>query len=64
MLVIVAQNGADDKPDPKTLEAFIMPTSMGISYKAGVWRELQSGALCTRWVRTAMSRTDAQTTRC
>lgn len=42
MLVIVAKNGADDKPDPKTLQAFIMPSSVGISYDAGIWRKFQS----------------------
>ncbi|RXK38566.1 allantoicase [Tremella mesenterica] len=36
-LVIVALNGKDDRPDPKTLSAFIMPPDTGLSYSAGVW---------------------------
>lgn len=39
MLVIVAKGGPDDRPDPSTVEAFIMPSSVGISYNPGVWRE-------------------------
>lgn len=39
MLVIVADNGADDRPDPKTLKGFIMPSSIGLNYLPGVWRE-------------------------
>ena len=39
MLVIVAQNGPDDRPDPKTIQSFIVPSSVGISYNPGVWRE-------------------------
>ena len=37
-LVIVAQNGADDRPDPSTLQAFTMEGSTGLSYAPGVWR--------------------------
>ena len=37
-LVIVAQNGADDRPDPKTIQAFMMQGSMGLSYAPGIWR--------------------------
>jgi hypothetical protein len=37
-LVIVAQNGADDRPDPKTIQAFVMQGSMGLSYAPGIWR--------------------------
>jgi len=36
-LVIVALNGADDKPDLMTLRAFLATTAQGISYHAGVW---------------------------
>ncbi|WWD18333.1 allantoicase [Kwoniella shandongensis] len=36
-LVIVAENGPDDRPDPKTLKSFIMPANMGLSYSPGVW---------------------------
>ncbi|KAK6908360.1 allantoicase [Kwoniella mangroviensis CBS 8507] len=36
-LVIVADNGPDDKPDPKTLQSFILPPNMGLSYAPGVW---------------------------
>ncbi|KAL5631484.1 hypothetical protein ACGC1H_007116 [Rhizoctonia solani] len=36
-LVIVALNGADDKPDLSTLRAFVASTAQGISYNMGVW---------------------------
>ncbi|WVW84486.1 allantoicase [Kwoniella bestiolae CBS 10118] len=36
-LVIVAENGPDDKPDPKTIKSFILPPNMGLSYAPGVW---------------------------
>ncbi|KAG8734548.1 Allantoicase [Ceratobasidium sp. 423] len=36
-LVIVASNGADDKPDLSTLRAFVASTAQGISYNRGVW---------------------------
>lgn len=39
MLVLVADNGADDRPDPSTIKAFIVPSSVGINYAAGTWRE-------------------------
>ena len=39
MLVIVALNGPDDRPDPSTLKAFRCPSSIGISYHRGAWRE-------------------------
>jgi len=38
-LVVVALNGEDDKPDIKTLRAFISTTAQGISYDTAVWRE-------------------------
>jgi allantoicase len=36
-LVIVALNGADDKPDLSTLRAFVATTSQGVTYGTGVW---------------------------
>ncbi|KAK8858443.1 allantoicase [Kwoniella newhampshirensis] len=36
-LVIVAENGPDDRPDPKTMKTFIMPANMGLSYAPGIW---------------------------
>ncbi|KAL7412259.1 galactose-binding domain-like protein [Mrakia frigida] len=38
MLVIVALNGADDKPDPSTIKAFLASPSQGLTYNIGVWR--------------------------
>lgn len=38
-LVVVADNGPDDRPDPKTLKAFLMESGCALNYKAGVWRE-------------------------
>ncbi|CED85278.1 allA [Phaffia rhodozyma] len=37
MVVIVALNGSDDKPDMSTLKAFLLEPWQGISYNAGVW---------------------------
>lgn len=37
-LVIVAHNGEDDKPDLKTLRAFVASASQGIVYNTGIWR--------------------------
>lgn len=39
-LVVVAHNGADDRPDMKSLKAFLATSAQGISYNKGVWREL------------------------
>ncbi|WWC62399.1 allantoicase [Kwoniella dejecticola CBS 10117] len=36
-LVIVAENGPDDKPDPATIKSFILPPDMGLTYAPGVW---------------------------
>lgn len=36
-IVVVALNGADDKPDLSTLRAFTATSSQGITYKPGVW---------------------------
>jgi allantoicase len=38
-LVVVAHNGADDKPDLKTLRAFWASTAQGIVYNAGLWHQ-------------------------
>lgn len=38
-LVVVALNGDDDKPDLRTLRAFVATTSQGIVYNTGVWRK-------------------------
>lgn len=36
-VVIVAENGSDDRPDPSTIRAFLCETNQGINYRAGVW---------------------------
>lgn len=36
-LVIVAENGPDDKPDPNTIRAFAADSTQGINYKANSW---------------------------
>jgi allantoicase len=36
-LVVVAENGKDDRPDPATLKTFTMEAGTGLSYKAGTW---------------------------
>ncbi|KAL0093454.1 Allantoicase [Phycomyces blakesleeanus] len=36
-LVVVALNGEDDKPDMKTLKAFIASSTQGINYREGIW---------------------------
>jgi allantoicase len=38
-LVVVAQNGKDDKPDLETMRAFIATSAQGIVYNTGIWRE-------------------------
>jgi allantoicase len=38
-LVVVAKNGADDKPDVTTLRAFMATAAQGIVYDTAVWRE-------------------------
>lgn len=38
-LVVVALNGQDDRPDMKSLKAFVASTAQGISYNAGIWRK-------------------------
>ena len=39
MVVVVALNGKDDKPDVGTMRAFLVTGSQGVSYHAGIWRE-------------------------
>lgn len=36
-LVIVAQNGEDDKPDLRTMRAFVASAGQGIMYNIGIW---------------------------
>lgn len=36
-LVVVALNGADDKPDVGTMRAFVATTAQGIVYGTGIW---------------------------
>ena len=38
-LVIVALNGKDDKPDLRSIRAFIASAGQGIVYRTGIWRE-------------------------
>jgi allantoicase len=38
-LVVVAQNGKDDRPDLETMRAFIATSAQGIVYNTGVWRK-------------------------
>ena len=38
-MVVVAINGKDDRPDPKTLRAFFMTSAQGVTYDAGMWRK-------------------------
>ena len=38
-IAVVALNGKDDKPDLSTLKAFLITSSQGVSYHAGIWRE-------------------------
>ena len=38
-LVVVAQNGRDDKPDLETMRAFIATSAQGIVYNTGIWRK-------------------------
>lgn len=41
-LVVVALNGADDKPDLASLRAFVASTAQGVVYDTGIWRESAS----------------------
>ncbi|KIK67227.1 hypothetical protein GYMLUDRAFT_37305 [Collybiopsis luxurians FD-317 M1] len=38
-LVVVAKNGDDDKPDLKTVRAFVASTAQGIVYNTGTWHQ-------------------------
>ncbi len=40
-LVIVAPNGEDDKPDLKSVRAFVASAGQGIVYNTGIWRASQ-----------------------
>ncbi|KAF5380344.1 hypothetical protein D9615_004567 [Tricholomella constricta] len=46
-LVVVAQNGADDRPDIQTLRAFVASTAQGIVYDTAIWREWRISILDT-----------------
>jgi len=37
-LVVVAENGPDDRPDIGTLRAFVAQGNQGITYNTGIWR--------------------------
>lgn len=41
-LVVVAQNGQDDKPDLTTLRAFVANGGQGVVYDTGIWRKLRT----------------------
>ena len=47
-LVIVAQNGKDDKPDLGTMRAFVATSAQGIAYNTGIWREFHQTFLFGR----------------
>jgi len=38
-LVVVAQNGADDRPDLRTLRAFLADAAQGIVYDTAIWHQ-------------------------
>jgi len=38
-MVVVAHNGEDDRPDLKTLRAFLATTAQGIVYNQGIWHQ-------------------------
>ncbi|CCM01502.1 uncharacterized protein FIBRA_03556 [Fibroporia radiculosa] len=38
-LVVVAKNGGDDRPDMKSLRAFVASAGQGIVYNTGVWHQ-------------------------
>lgn len=44
-LVVVAQNGQDDRPDLETMRAFIATSAQGIMYNTGIWRKSSLYAL-------------------
>lgn len=46
-LVVVAQNGEDDKPDLETMRAFIATSAQGIVYSTGIWREFHQTPFTT-----------------
>jgi allantoicase len=55
-IAVVALNGADDKPDLSTIKAFLVQSSQGVSFHAGVWREC-----CLRCIGAWLTH---KTTRC
>jgi allantoicase len=38
-IVVVSQNGEDDKPDLRTLRAFVASSAQGVVYGKAIWRE-------------------------
>lgn len=52
MLVIVAKNGDDDRPDPATVQAFTVPAGTGINYAQGTWRGFSACAHGLELTRT------------
>ncbi|EAU91039.2 allantoicase [Coprinopsis cinerea okayama7 len=38
-LVVVAHNGEDDRPDLRTLRAFLATSAQGVTYNEGVWHQ-------------------------
>jgi allantoicase len=39
VLVVVALNGKDNKPDVSTMRAFLCTIGQGFSFDEGIWRE-------------------------
>ena len=62
MLVIVAKGGKDDRPDPSTLEAFLLPPGTGISYNMGTWRESDAESGVGRRAQAVRTCTSADST--
>lgn len=50
-LVVVALNGEDDRPDLKTVRAFVASAGQGVMYNPGVWRKcLVCASMVRSWV--------------
>lgn len=45
-LVVVALNGQDDRPDLKTMRAFVASAGQGVVYETGVWRKRRCRWVC------------------
>jgi allantoicase len=45
-VVVAALNGEDDRPDMGTMKAWLVMSSQGVSFHAGVWREWECGCEC------------------